>query len=56
MVQENRGDKKLVETFHENGTPQSKTFREWNGYDFVETTNIQYDRKGNVIKKANIQK
>ena len=56
MVQEKRGDKKLVKTFHENGTPQSKTFREWNGYDFVETTNIQYDRKGNVIKKANIQK
>ena len=56
MVQEKRGDKKLVETFYENGTPQSKTFREWNGYDFVETTNIQYDRKGNVIKKANIQK
>ena len=56
MVQEKRGDKKLVETFHENGTPQSKTVSEWNGNDFVETTNIQYDRKGNVIKKANIQK
>ena len=71
IVQDKGLDKQVKETFYDNGKPQSKKIVEWKenanlvkdskGHyhyesDFVETTNIQYDRNGNVIKKANIQK
>ena len=71
MVKDKELDKKVEEAFHDNGKPQSKKIVEWKEnanlikdskgnyhYEsgFVETTNIQYDRNGNVIKKANIQK
>ena len=71
MIQDKGLYKEVEETFHENGKPQSKKIIEWKenanfvrdskgNYhyepDFVETTNIQYDKNGNVIKKANIQK